>query len=485
MESASARAQGPFHGHRYHFSGVGGSGMAPLAALSVSLGATVTGSDRNLDRGLALHVFEDLRRAGVRLTPQDGSAVDASLTALIHSTAVETTNPEFQRAVELGVARVRRGSFLASIAAERRTIAIAGTSGKSSVTAMIAHILTSTGLDPSFLGGGAATRLEGAAPSRSLRVGGGKWFVVETDESDGSVAEFAPAIAVLSNLSRDHKEVDETARNFEAMLAKTRERIVLNAKDAPLAQVHLPAELPVLAVAAGDGETWMAPELRAEAIRLHSDRVEFTVQGVVARVPFPGLLTVENALLAIGGAMAAGVSLAEAARALANFAGVRRRLERIGAMHGIDVFDDFAHNPVKIAAALEALRPSGSLWIYYQPHGYGPTRFFASQLIETFRLGLRAGDRLVLAPIYDAGGTADRTIRSEDLVQALRDAGVDATFSATRDEASRVLTQSARSGDRIVVMGARDDTLPTFARTLYADLVAREDPTPSPERQPR
>ena len=485
MNSASAATHQPFHGHRYHFSGVGGSGMAPLAALSVALGATVSGSDRNLDRGLALHVFDDLRRAGVRLTPQDGSAIESSLTALVHSSAVETTNAEFQRALALGVARVRRGTFLAGIAADRRTIAVAGTSGKSSVTTMIAHILTATGRDPSFLGGGAAAGLEGTASFGSLRVGGGDWFVVETDESDGSVAEFAPAIAVLSNLSRDHKEVDETARNFEAMLARTREKIVLNAKDAPLERVHLPAELRVLAVAAGDGATWMAPELRAEAIRLHPDRVEFRVQAVPVRVPFPGSLTVENAILAIGAAVAAGVPLADAGRALATFAGVRRRLERIGAMHGVDVFDDFAHNPVKIGAALEALRPTGALAVYYQPHGYGPTRFFATQLIETFRTGLRAGDRLVLAPIYDAGGTADRSIRSEDLVRSLRDAGVDAVVAPTRDEASRLLTGSARSGDRIVVMGARDDTLPIFARTLYADLVARQDATPSPERQPR
>jgi len=121
----------------------------------------------------------------------------------------------------------------------------------------------------------------------------------------------------------------------------------------------------------------------------------------------------------------------------------------------------------------------------YQPHGYGPTRFFATQLIETFRGGLRAGDRLVLAPIYDAGGTADRSIKSEDLVRSLREAGVDAAVSATRDEAAVLIAQGARSGDRIVVMGARDDTLPAFARTLYADLVARPDATPSPERQPR
>ena len=460
--------------------------MAPLAALSISLGATVSGSDRNLDRGLALHVFDYLRRAGVELTPQDGSAVTKSLSALVHSSAVETSNPEFQRAIELGLPRVRRGTFLAGIAAARRTIAVAGTSGKSSVTAMIAHILTAAGRDPSFLGGGAAVRLDGAASFGSLRVGRGDWFVVETDESDGSVAEFAPAIAVLSNLSRDHKEIDETARNFEAMLGQTRERIVVNARDASLERVRLPAELPVLAVAACAGETWMTPELRAEGIRLHPDRVEFAVQSTPVRVPFPGAMTVENALVAIGASVAAGVSLAEACGALSTFGGVRRRLERIGTMHGVDVFDDFAHNPVKIAAALEALRPSGWLWIYYQPHGYGPTRFFAPQLVETFRTGLRDGDRLVVAPIYDAGGTADRSIRSEDLVRSLREAGVDASVSATREEAAHVLTRGARSGDRIVVMGARDDTLPIFARALFADLVAREDhPAPSPERQPR
>jgi UDP-N-acetylmuramate--alanine ligase len=477
-------ASRPFAGHRYHFSGVGGSGMAPLAALAVSLGAEVTGSDRNHDRSLSLHVFDDLRRAGVRLVPQDGSGVDEGLSAVIHSTAVEAANPDLQAAAALGLLRVRRGSFLANIAATRRTVAIAGTSGKSSVAAMTAHILVAAGLEPSYLGGGAAVRLDGAVPPGSLRIGGSDWFVVETDESDGSVAEIAPAISVLTNLSRDHKEIAETARYFETMLDHTWECAVVNVGDPYLRRVRLPEALRVHAVATEGRETWAAPELCAQGIHLGADDVAFTVGGVPVRVPFPGALTVENAILAIGAASAAGVSIETAARALATFAGVRRRLERIGASGGVDVFDDFAHNPIKIAAALQALRPRGSLWVYYQPHGYGPTRFFASDLIETFRAGLQAGDRLLLAPIYDAGGTADRSIRSEDLVASLHGAGVAAELAATREDAARIVTKGARDGDRIVVMGARDDTLSTFARALYAELPARTGAA-SPERQAR
>ncbi|HLQ66792.1 MAG TPA: Mur ligase domain-containing protein [Candidatus Limnocylindrales bacterium] len=475
IPAASGPNERPLAGHRYHFSGVGGSGMAPLAMLALSLGATVTGSDRNLDRGVALHVFEELRRAGVTLLPQDGSGVVENLTAFVHSTAIEKDSPDFARAVALDVPRIRRGSFLARLAASRRTVAIAGTSGKSTVTVMTAHILVVAGYDPSFLGGGAAVQLNGASPPGSLRVGGGEWFVVETDESDGSVAEFTPAIAALTNLSRDHKEIDETARNFESLLTGTTERAVIHVSDPLLERVAVPSKLDVLRVAM-PGLTWAEPHLRVERIKLEPAAVEFFVGDARARVPFPGILTVENALLAIGAAVAAGVPLASAAAALTTFAGVRRRLERIGSAQGVDVYDDFAHNPVKIRAALRALRPSGALRVYYQPHGYGPTRFFAAELTEAFQDELRKpGDRLFLAPIYDAGGTADRSIRSEDLVRAMRERGVPAEIAPSREEASRGLVEGARSGDRILVMGARDDTLPAFARSLYAALVTRDE----------
>jgi UDP-N-acetylmuramate--alanine ligase len=243
-----------------------------------------------------------------------------------------------------------------------------------------------------------------------------------------------------------------------------------------LARVALPPGLDVLRVAM-PGAAWSEPDLRADKIRLESGAVEFFVGSARARVPFPGLLTVENALLAIGGAVAAGVPLGSAAAALATFGGVRRRLERIGAAQGIDVFDDFAHNPVKIRASLRALRTAGALRVYYQPHGYGPTRFFASEMTEAFRDELREGDRLLLAPIYDAGGTADRSIRSEDLVRSMRERGVPVALAGTREEASRGLVDGARSGDRILVMGARDDTLPAFARSVYAALVTRDEST--------
>jgi UDP-N-acetylmuramate--alanine ligase len=471
--SVSQKASSPFAGRSYHFSGVGGSGMAPLAVLTASLGALVSGSDRNHDRGLKLPVFDDLRAAKIRLLPQDGTGVVPGLDALVHSTAVEATNPDVIRADALRVPRIRRGSFLAEIAAGKRSIAIAGTSGKSTVTAMIAHILVATGRDPWFLGGGPAVRLDGALPPGSLRLGGSDWFVVETDESDGSVAEFAPAIAALTNLSRDHKEIDETARNFDSLLAKTRECAVIHVGDPVLERVAMPQGLPRIRVAREGDLIWAEPDLIARSVRMDPTTTRFRVDAVEVMVPFPGSLTVENALLALGAAVAAGVPLADAAGALASFSGVRRRLERVGAADGVDVFDDFGHNPVKIAAALAALRPTGALWVYYQPHGYGPTRVFREPLIETFRSALRDGDRLLLAPIYDAGGTADRSIRSEDLVAALRSRGVDATLAATREDAALFIAEGARRGDRAVVLGARDDTLPAFARNVLAALAAR------------
>jgi len=467
--TSSAR---PFAGRRYHFSGVGGSGMAPLALLASSLGADVSGSDRNHDRGVELPIFDHLARGGVRLLRQDGSAVHPGLDAVVYSTAVERTNPDFSEAERLGVTLVRRGSFLASIAAARRAVAVAGTSGKSTVTAMAAHVFARAGLDPSFLGGGAAVDLSDAVPPGSLRLGASDWFVVETDESDGSVAEFSPLVSVLTNLSRDHKEVAETARNFGLLLAQTRESAVIHVGDPPLQTVAIPPGLRLIRTAVEGAATWARPDLVAAQARLAPDGVTFAIEGVPVRVPFPGRMTVENGLHAVAAAVVAGVPLAQAAAALEDFAGVRRRLERVGTANDVDVFDDFAHNPVKIAAALEALRPKGALWVYYQPHGYGPTRFFADALVETFHAGLRPGDHLLLAPIYDAGGTADRSIRSEDLAGRLTALGVNASVPPTREDAAHALAD-ARPGDRIVVMGARDDTLPLFARTLVGLSPAR------------
>ena len=480
-----ADGQHPFMGRRYHFSGVGGSGMTPLAILSASWGAQVTGSDRNWDRGLDLPSFRALRAAGVQFVPQDGTGITEGLDAVIHSTAIEQGNPEYTRAVSLGIPRIRRGTFLASITASRRTIAVAGTSGKSTVTAMVAHILLEAGLDPSFVGGGAAVSLPGAVPPGSLRVGSSDWLVVETDESDGSVAEISSAIAVLTNLSRDHKEIEETIRLFESFLEKARECVVIHAGDPVLGRVQVPESLPRLHVALEGSEVWATPDLVARSIRLDPESVAFEVDEVSVRVPVPGRLTVENALLALGAAESAGIPRSAAADALATFAGVRRRLERIGTAGGLDVFDDFAHNPVKIAAALEALRPRGSFWIVYQPHGYGPTRFFRDELIATFAECLRPGDHLFLSPIYDAGGTADRSIRSEDLIDPLRRAGVDAAHAATREEAIQEIAKQARPGDRVVVMGARDDTLPGFARRILEaveERVIRTAPSPQGRR---
>src|SRR5205823_1384071 len=316
-------------GRRYHFCGVGGSGMAPLAQFVALQGAAVTGSDRNLDRGLNLPVFDALHEAGVILTPQDGSGVVPGLDALVHSTAVEPTNPNFVRAGDLAIVRVRRGSFLAQLASDHKTIAIAGTSGKSTVTAMVAHILLEAGFDPSFLGGGAAVDLMGAVPPGSLRVGGSDWLVVETDESDGSVAEFAPAIAVLTNLTRDHKEVEVTREMFGRLVGQTRERVVMNVGDSALGTVPRPGHLSFLSVGVEGDPHWLAPDLLARSIRLSPDGVRFDIGDAPVLVPFPGILTVQNAAMAIGAAHAAGISVSAAAGALERFGGVRRRLERV------------------------------------------------------------------------------------------------------------------------------------------------------------
>jgi len=230
---------------------------------------------------------------------------------------------------------------------------------------------------------------------------------------------------------------------------------------------------------------WLAPYRGTKDLPSADTQVRFEFGGVSVSIPFPGAMTVENGAMALAAANAAGVRLEDAARSLGTFAGVKRRLERIGSAQGVDVYDDFGHNPVKIRAALEALRPRGAYWVWYQPHGYGPTRFFRDELVAMLRATLRSGDHILLAPIYDAGGTANRTIRSEDLVEQLRAAGVDAELASTREDAARRIAAAARHGDRAVVMGARDDTLPAFALSLLQTIESRTRPETAASRPER
>ncbi|MBI4348717.1 MAG: hypothetical protein HY553_17900 [Elusimicrobia bacterium] len=444
-----------------HYAGIAGSGMSALAQFHAMGGGAATGSDRSFDRGLAAGIRAKLEAQGVRIVPQDGSGVRARPDAVIASTAIETDNPDLEAARGLGIPVIHRADMLARYVAERRAVAVAGTSGKSTVAAMVYEILLAAGRDPSVITGGGLRALESQGLIGNARRGGSDLLVIEADESDGTLVRYAPAIGVLLNVDKDHKEIPELVRMFSEFKSRCG-RFVSHAGSPGIEGLAEGARTFGL----GDDA-----QVRAEDVRLEADGSRFRVSGVEFRLPVPGRHNVENAVAATAAALEAGAELASCARALEAFQGVARRFERVGAARGVAVIDDFAHNPAKVRAAIETARlQAPRVLAIFQPHGYAPTRFNRQEFIDAFAAALRSGDVLWLPEIYYAGGTAQKTISSKDLADPVRARGKDARFVERRAEIPAQVAAEARSGDVVLTMGARDPSLGEFARELLAAL---------------
>jgi len=462
-------------GQDFFFCGVGGSGMTPLALITKAKGGGVEGSDRALDQGRNLSRFDYLRGQGVALHPQDGSGVTRASQTLVVSAAIEETIPDVQSARRVGAPIVTRAELLSDLfnAAPVR-VGVGGTSGKSTTTAMIGWILVQAGLDPTIVNGAEMKNfVDAATPFAAFRVGAGAPFVAELDESDGSIARFSPTVAVVNNISLDHKSMEELRQLFGDFAAKAR-TVVLNLdnEDTAILTMTIPAERRVT-FSLADPEA----DLLAGPLDQAPDGIGFDVmtQGETARVQLkvPGAHNAANALAAIGAAMACGVSLSDAATGLGSFTGIRRRLEVAGAAGGVTVIDDFGHNPDKITATLAALHPfPGRLLLMFQPHGYRPLQLMGEAFIDAFATSMAPDDILLMPePVY-FGGTTDRSVGSEAVVAGIRARCRHAEALSDRAACGDRLIALARPGDRIVVMGARDDTLSVFAAELVERLGA-------------
>ncbi|WP_034160720.1 UDP-N-acetylmuramate--L-alanine ligase [Sphingomonas sp. ERG5] len=463
------------NGKSYFFVGIGGSGMMPLAMILAGRGATVAGSDRTLDQARLPAKFADLRAKGVALFPQDGSGIMSADQIVVASAAVEATVADIVAADRVGAPRMSRAELLASLFnASELPIGVAGTSGKSTVTGMIGWILHACGRDPTVMNGAVMKNfVRPDAPFASALVGSGPTFVSEVDESDGSIALYHPRIAVLNNVSLDHKSLEELRTLFGDFAGKAATTLVNigDAETAELAATLDPARITTFAVDAP--ADLMAENLAPEPFAIMFDLITADTRHKV-RLSVPGRHNVSNALAAIGASVAAGVPLTEAITTIEGFAGLKRRFELVGEASGIAVIDDFGHNPDKIAATLDTLHTfPGRLLILFQPHGYGPLKVMRSELVAMFADKLHADDLLMLPdPVYQ-GGTVVREVTSADIIADVVARGRNALHIADRAEAAAALVDQARAGDRIVVMGARDDTLSLLAAEMLARIAGR------------
>ncbi len=453
-----------------HFVGVGGSGMSALAQFHTGRGGRATGSDRAFDQGAHPGIRAKLEAAGVEIVAQDGAALDAGCSAVVLSTAIEDSIPDVRRAQELGIPLKHRSELLEVYVARHRTFAVTGTSGKSTVTAMIWTILRGCGRDARLLTGGPSAALQAAGLLGNAWSGekpGPAPLVIEADESDGSVVRYHPWLGVVLNLGRDHKEPAEIAAMFTEFRLNCAGPLVVG-EDANLDFLRPGA------VTFGLGDD---ADVRAADLELGPRGVAFTAAGVRFTVPQPGRHTVLNALAAIAACLQDGIDPADMVRPLASFAGVARRFVSLGERGGVEVIDDFAHNPDKIAAALAAGRDRlhggpGRVLAMFQPHGFGPTRFLRDDLVAMFTDSLRPQDVLWLPEIFYAGGTVTRDISAGDITAAVAGGGRDARFCPDRADLPAAIAAEARPGDLVLVMGARDPSLTDLARAILAALPA-------------
>lgn len=444
---------------RFHYAGLGGSGMSALAQFQAMTGGTVSGSDRAFDRGERSGLRSELEALGIAVFAQDGSGAGPDCAALVVSTAVEDHVPDVARARAFGIPIVHRSELLAHFVSAHRSIAITGTSGKSTVTAMTFEILRGAGLDPSVITGGDLPLLQAQGLPGNAFAGSSDLLVVEADESDGTLVRYAPGIGVILNLQRDHRETGEVAAMFGALRARTREALVVGDAD----------NLDRFAGGALRFGFSDKADIRGEDIELDANASHFRVDDIGFFLPVPGAHNVANALAAIATARVLGVELADMAEPLAAFKGIGRRFQTVGKARGVEVVDDFAHNAEKIAAAIRTARLGAKrVLAVYQPHGYGPTRFLRPDFVRTFAAELKPDDRLFMLEVFYAGGTATRDFSSADIVAEIAAKGVRAEFAPSRAWLIDRLAEEAEAGDLVLVMGARDPSLTELARAILA-----------------
>ena len=448
------------------FIGVAGTGMSALAQYMCGIGKHVSGSDRYFSDGKASDIREKLEKEGVICYPQNGGGVHAGIDLVVVSTAIEHTVPEVQAAQSLNIPIMHRSALLSLIAQSKRTIAVAGTSGKSTTSAMLFDIMQHAGLDPGIISGAGLVSIIKKGKIGNAYVGKGEWLIIEADESDGSITQYQTEVGLLLNIDKDHQEMEELNRLFAIFTSNTKRLFLTN-------QAHL-ACTPFSAGSSFDFSAnphyqsgYMATDFSQKGMEIcfRVNKIDFSIHTI-------GKHNMENALAATAVANQLGVSLPVCAEALQTYEGIYRRSQFLGNYRGITLIDDYAHNPVKCAASIRScqdIAPKVIAW--FQPHGYGPTRFLKNEFIHELADALRAEDVLCMSEIFYAGGTAVKDISSNDIIAEICARGKHAIFVENREDVLAKLKPHFTQDCVLLLMGARDPGLEAFAQSIQQKLM--------------
>ncbi|MBX9850455.1 MAG: UDP-N-acetylmuramate--L-alanine ligase [Cytophagaceae bacterium] len=449
--------------NNYFFVGIAGTGMSAIAQYLKGVGKKVAGSDRLFNKDNKMLIQEQFEAMGIDCYFQDGSGIASEVEAVVVSTAIEESNVEYQKAKQLNIPVIKRSELLAAISADKKTIAVGGTSGKSTTTAMIFHILQETGFSPSLMTGAGLTALQKKNLPGNAWVGKSEWLVIESDESDGSIVNYVPEIGIVLNMDRDHKEYEELFQLFQTFKNNTRGKFIVN-QDHEMIRKLSQDSMNDFATKTGAGFV-------AENFSQVGFEIKFTINGIAFTIPVIGRHNMENAAAAVAATAAVGVKTEDAAKVLKTYVGIFRRTQLVGQKKGVYVIDDFAHNPAEVQAAIRSCQQIGKrVFAWFQPHGYGPLKFMHEELAERVVDTLRKEDCFLMSDVYYAGGTVNKDITSDVVIEAVKNKGKKALLFPDRNKMHDFFAKKKTSGDVILVMGARDPSLDKFARDIFERL---------------
>jgi UDP-N-acetylmuramate--alanine ligase len=447
------------------FIGVAGTGMSAIAQYLQGIGKNVSGSDRYFTPDSPNETREKLEVEGIQCFLQDGSGITPQTDLIVVSTAIEDTVFEVKKAKELNIPILRRSQVLALIAESKKKIAVGGTSGKSTTSAMIFDILQYAGMEPSIISGAGLTSIIREGKIGNAKVGKGEWLVIEADESDGSIVQYHPEIGLLLNIEKDHQEIDELMNIFGTFRDNTKGMFITNRSNRLAAQLST------------DSDNDFAVDKTIKAGFIGNDfvqnglEIKFSVNGTTIKMNTVGKHNMENALASIAVVNRLGVSFQTCADALINYEGIYRRHQIIGQKKNVLLIDDYAHNPAKCAASISACQPIAPKVIaWFQPHGYGPTRFLRKDFVEEIAAVLRPEDEIWMSEIFYAGGSAMKDISANDLIEDMKKLGKNAYFVADRNDLVDALKSHISEPTVLLLMGARDPSLEVFAKEVFEKL---------------
>ncbi|MFT3679671.1 MAG: Mur ligase domain-containing protein [Ferruginibacter sp.] len=447
------------------FIGVAGVGMSAIAQYLAGIHKTVSGSDRYFTPGVYNETKEKLEAEGVKCFLQDGEGITENTDLVVVSTAIEDTVFEVQKAKQLNIPIIKRSALLAIIAASKRTIAVGGTSGKSTTSAMLFDTLQYAGLQPSIISGAGLVSIIREGKIGNAKVGAGEWLVIEADESDGSIVQYHPEVGLLLNIDKDHQEIDELLNIFNTFRSNTTKLFVVNQSN------HLSQSLSVNTANDFSTDEGSDAGYVAKGFYQQGLSISFSIRDTSFVLNTVGKHNMENALAAVCVANQLGVKLDDCAAALKNYEGIYRRHQVLGNKKGVWVIDDYAHNPAKCAASIAACRelaPKVVAW--FQPHGYGPTRFLRHDFVKEIAAVLRPQDEIWMSEIFYAGGTAVKDISAGDLVNDIKALGKNAFFVEDRNNLLEEMRPHLAGETVLLLMGARDPGLEKFAKDTWEQL---------------